>query len=240
MTTGMHVVADIACARCLSVVGWKYVRHTRSLPAQLSHPDALGLMLGVCAESECLSGGGSSEITQLLPRRAVMTISLAGPADALCHTHSLLLLLDTHSLLLLLFSIRRLHMRSHKSTRRASLSWSACTSWRPAAAAAVAAAAACWWGSPPARRALRVRHSAPRHTRCILWGAIAAPASLNTFDNRAVGSALQCARSAAAPQPLSSSARTLLSDPSHHHPIDRRIWSPRVDAHAGLECVPLF
>lgn len=25
MTTGMHVVADISCARCLNVVGWKYV-----------------------------------------------------------------------------------------------------------------------------------------------------------------------------------------------------------------------
>jgi hypothetical protein len=25
MTTGMHVVADIQCARCLNVVGWKYV-----------------------------------------------------------------------------------------------------------------------------------------------------------------------------------------------------------------------
>lgn len=25
MTTGMHVVADISCAKCLNVVGWKYV-----------------------------------------------------------------------------------------------------------------------------------------------------------------------------------------------------------------------
>lgn len=25
MTTGMHIVADIACAKCLNVVGWKYV-----------------------------------------------------------------------------------------------------------------------------------------------------------------------------------------------------------------------
>lgn len=24
MTTGMHVVADISCAKCLNVVGWKY------------------------------------------------------------------------------------------------------------------------------------------------------------------------------------------------------------------------
>jgi len=25
MTTGMHAVADIYCARCLRVVGWKYM-----------------------------------------------------------------------------------------------------------------------------------------------------------------------------------------------------------------------
>jgi hypothetical protein len=29
MTTGMHVVADIACAKCLNVVGWKYVSALR-------------------------------------------------------------------------------------------------------------------------------------------------------------------------------------------------------------------
>lgn len=32
MTTGMHVVADIACAKCLNVVGWKYVSATLPLP----------------------------------------------------------------------------------------------------------------------------------------------------------------------------------------------------------------
>jgi hypothetical protein len=26
MRAGMHVVADISCALCLNVVGWKYVR----------------------------------------------------------------------------------------------------------------------------------------------------------------------------------------------------------------------
>lgn len=25
MTTGMHIVSDIQCVRCLQVVGWKYV-----------------------------------------------------------------------------------------------------------------------------------------------------------------------------------------------------------------------
>lgn len=31
MTTGMHVVADISCAKCLNVVGWKYVSVTHTL-----------------------------------------------------------------------------------------------------------------------------------------------------------------------------------------------------------------
>ena len=26
MTTGMHIVADIFCVRCGSILGWKYVR----------------------------------------------------------------------------------------------------------------------------------------------------------------------------------------------------------------------
>lgn len=25
MTTGMHIVSDISCTRCMSLVGWKYV-----------------------------------------------------------------------------------------------------------------------------------------------------------------------------------------------------------------------
>mmetsp|Transcript_14354 Transcript_14354/g.62342 ORF Transcript_14354/g.62342 Transcript_14354/m.62342 type:complete len:152 (-) Transcript_14354:973-1428(-) len=31
MTTGMHAVADIYCARCLRIVGWKYVSCTLQL-----------------------------------------------------------------------------------------------------------------------------------------------------------------------------------------------------------------
>lgn len=39
MTTGMHVVADISCAKCLNVVGWKYVSVTHEL-LRLPHPRA--------------------------------------------------------------------------------------------------------------------------------------------------------------------------------------------------------
>jgi hypothetical protein len=37
MTTGMHIVADIACAKCLNVVGWKYVSTTISLLQNLPY-----------------------------------------------------------------------------------------------------------------------------------------------------------------------------------------------------------
>lgn len=59
MTTGMHVVADIACAKCLNVVGWKYVSTLRPasgnmvLPLFSQHTHQSQLVNGCPGSHDC-------------------------------------------------------------------------------------------------------------------------------------------------------------------------------------------
>jgi hypothetical protein len=57
MTTGMHIVADIACAKCLNVVGWKYVSTTISLLQNLPYGHircAVQLSWRACPLQDCM------------------------------------------------------------------------------------------------------------------------------------------------------------------------------------------